>query len=229
MPAWRIRRRSVRGGRPKHNSSRGKDAGSARRQQLPQSAWAPGSSHTAAPSAIGTAVSFSVCTTSAGAVTLLARESEWCDRPLHSLPNSCYSTYVLVVELGLWAKGGRNAVKLGEEFGALALTAAVVTTTAAFATDPPKEMKLYVFSSGALNLDKSIIQNGSSGKVQIPVGFYLIRHPKGDVLFDCGNNDRIDHLTGLLGPVRQSARSGPLARHRHRCPARQDQRETVGH
>jgi len=57
------------------------------------------------------------------------------------------------------------------------------------AADAPKEMKLYVFSSGALNLDKSIIQNGSSGKVQIPVGFFLIRHPKGDVLFDCGNND----------------------------------------
>ena len=73
-------------------------------------------------------------------------------------------------------------VSWAKSLGALALTAAAVTTTAAIAADPPKEMKLYVFSSGALNLDKSIIQNGSSGKVQIPVGFYLIRHPKGDVL-----------------------------------------------
>src|SRR5580692_9783055 len=84
--------------------------------------------------------------------------------------------------------------------GALALTTAAVTTTAAVAADPPKEMKLYVFSSGALNLDKSIIQNGSSGKVQIPVGFFLIRHPKGDILFDCGNNDKIITDPDYWGP-----------------------------
>ena len=56
-----------------------------------------------------------------------------------------------------------------KRLGALALSAAAVTTTAAVAADPPKEMKLYVFTSGALNLDKSIIQNGASGKVTIPV------------------------------------------------------------
>jgi N-acyl homoserine lactone hydrolase len=70
----------------------------------------------------------------------------------------------------------------------------------ALAAEPPKEMKLYVFSSGALNLDKSIIQNGSSGKVQIPVGFFLIQHPKGDVLFDCGNNDKIITDPDYWGP-----------------------------
>jgi len=70
----------------------------------------------------------------------------------------------------------------------------------AMAADAPKEMKLYVFSSGALNLDKSIIQNGASGKVQIPVGFFLIRHPKGDVLFDCGNNDKIITDADYWGP-----------------------------
>ena len=91
-------------------------------------------------------------------------------------------------------------VSWAKSLGALALTAAAVTTTAAIAADPPKEMKLYVFSSGALNLDKSIIQNGSSGKVQIPVGFYLIRHPKGDVLFDCGNNDKIITDPDYWGP-----------------------------
>jgi len=48
----------------------------------------------------------------------------------------------------------------------------LLTAAGAIAADSPKEMKLYVFSSGALNLDKSIIQNGSSGKVQIPVGFF---------------------------------------------------------
>ena len=39
------------------------------------------------------------------------------------------------------------------------------TAAGAMAADAPKEMKLYVFSFGALTLDKSIIQNGSSGKV----------------------------------------------------------------
>jgi len=91
--------------------------------------------------------------------------------------------------------------------GSIAATAMIAT--AVHAADPPKDVKLYVFSSGALTLDKSILQNGSSGKVSIPVGFFLIRHPKGDVLFDCGNNDRIitnpDYwgpLIGGLDPVR---------------------------
>src|SRR5438045_9330039 len=74
-------------------------------------------------------------------------------------------------------------------------------SASAIAADAPKEMKLYVFSSGALNLDKSIIQNGSSGKVQIPVGFFLIRHPKGDVLFDCGNNAKLIADPDYWGPV----------------------------
>jgi hypothetical protein len=73
-------------------------------------------------------------------------------------------------------------------------------SASAMAAEAPKEMKLYVFSSGALNLDKSIIQNGASGKVQIPVGFFLIRHPKGDVLFDCGNNDKIITNPDYWGP-----------------------------
>src|SRR5690348_17974065 len=82
-----------------------------------------------------------------------------------------------------------------------ALTVGLVLTAAgAMAAEAPKEMKLYVFSSGALSLDKSIIQNGASGKVQIPVGFFLIRHPKGDVLFDCGNNDKIITNPDYWGP-----------------------------
>ncbi len=93
-------------------------------------------------------------------------------------------------------------VSLAKSLGALAIAAGVLGTTAvaAIAADPPKEMKLYVFTSGPLTLDKSIIQNGSSGKVTIPVGFFLIRHPKGDVLFDCGNNDRIITDPDYWGP-----------------------------
>src|SRR5262249_47255975 len=93
-------------------------------------------------------------------------------------------------------------ISWAKSLGALALAAGVLgTATAAIAADPPKEMKLYVFSSGALTLDKSIIQNGASGKVTIPVGFYLIRHPKGDVLFDCGNNDKIITDPDYWGPL----------------------------
>ena len=65
----------------------------------------------------------------------------------------------------------------------------------------PEGMQLCVFSSGRLTLDKSILQNGASGKVQIPVGFYLIRHPKGNILFDTGNNDRIINEPNYWGPL----------------------------
>ena len=83
--------------------------------------------------------------------------------------------------------------------------------TAAVAAEPPKEMKLYVFTSGGLTLDKSIIQNGASGKVTIPVGFYLIRHPKGNVLFDTGNNDKIIKDPNYWGPFVQCPEAGQHA------------------
>src|SRR3974390_1184502 len=82
----------------------------------------------------------------------------------------------------------------------LLIVGLILTAAGAMAADAPKQMKLYVFSSGALTLDKSIIQNGASGKVQIPVGFFLIRHPKGDVLFACGNNDKIITNPDYWGP-----------------------------
>jgi len=62
-------------------------------------------------------------------------------------------------------------------------------------------MQLYVFSSGRLHLDKSIIQNGSSGKIEVPVAFFLIKHPKGNVLFDCGNNDKLITDPSYWGPL----------------------------
>ena len=91
---------------------------------------------------------------------------------------------------------------LAKALSAFAIASGVLgmSAMAASAAEPSKEVKLYVFSSGALTLDKSIIQNGSSGKVTIPVGFFLIRHPKGDVLFDCGNNDKIITDPDYWGP-----------------------------
>ncbi|HMD62698.1 MAG TPA: hypothetical protein VKF83_01830 [Stellaceae bacterium] len=50
----------------------------------------------------------------------------------------------------------------------------------------PQGMQLYVFTSGHLTADKSILQTGASEKVTIPVAFFLIKHQKGNVLFDTG-------------------------------------------
>ena len=60
----------------------------------------------------------------------------------------------------------------------------------AAAQDGPK---LYAFSSGALTIGKGALVNGAANEppIQVPVGFYVIRHPKGNVLFDTGNNDKI--------------------------------------
>ena len=60
----------------------------------------------------------------------------------------------------------------------------------ASAQDGPK---LYAFSSGALTIGKGALVNGAPNEpaIQIPVGFYVIKHPKGNVLFDTGNNDKI--------------------------------------
>ncbi len=73
--------------------------------------------------------------------------------------------------------------------------------TEAKAESPPG-MKLYVFSSGFLNIDKSALQAGAApGKIDIPVGFFLIHHPKGNVLFDTGNNDRVITDPTYWGPL----------------------------
>lgn len=64
-----------------------------------------------------------------------------------------------------------------------------------------EDAKLYVFSSGALTIGKGILQNltPNDHPIQIPVGFYVIKHPKGNILFDTGNNDRIIKDPGYWG------------------------------
>lgn len=56
-----------------------------------------------------------------------------------------------------------------------------------------QDIKLYAFSSGAITIGKGILQNLAPNDPPIvaPVGFYVIRHPKGNVLFDTGNNDKM--------------------------------------
>lgn len=76
---------------------------------------------------------------------------------------------------------------------ATAVIALLVGGTVALAeAQSPAGMKLCVFSSGALTVPRSLLQSGAeSTPIQIPVAFYAVMHPKGNVLFDTGNNDRI--------------------------------------
>jgi glyoxylase-like metal-dependent hydrolase (beta-lactamase superfamily II) len=59
--------------------------------------------------------------------------------------------------------------------------------------ESPAGMKLYAFSSGALTIGKGVLQNFGpmDPPIQIPVGFFVIQHPQGNVLYDTGNNDKI--------------------------------------
>src|SRR5512138_1569550 len=65
--------------------------------------------------------------------------------------------------------------------------------------------RLYVFTSGSLTFGKGGLQQGATGDITVPVGFYYIKHPKGGVLFDCGNNDKtIQDPAGWWGPLAKS-------------------------
>src|SRR4051795_9470015 len=79
----------------------------------------------------------------------------------------------------------------------VALLGSVLSSTALSAQD----LKLYAFSSGALTLGKGFLVNGAPMEpaIQVPVGFYVIKHPKGNVLFDTGNNDKIITDPGYWG------------------------------
>ena len=71
--------------------------------------------------------------------------------------------------------------------------AALVSGAVLSAPSQAQDLKLYAFSSGALTIGKGALLNTASmtDMIKVPVGFYVIRHPKGTVLFDTGNNDKI--------------------------------------
>src|SRR5712692_51226 len=88
--------------------------------------------------------------------------------------------------------------------GSLLLTLLLgLLTTTAFAQSPAG-MRLYVFTSGSLGgFPKAALQIGGQGNIDwAPVSFYVIKHPKGNVIFDTGNNDKtITDPDGWLGPL----------------------------
>jgi N-acyl homoserine lactone hydrolase len=89
---------------------------------------------------------------------------------------------------------------------ATVLAALLMAITAAVAlAQSPQGMKLYVFSSGALTIGKHILQNlAPQDTIKVPVGFFVVMHPKGNVLFDTGNNDKIITDPSYWGPAFQS-------------------------
>lgn len=78
--------------------------------------------------------------------------------------------------------------------------AALATMLAA----PAVAQQLYVFTSGSLGgFPKAAFQMGAQGTVDwAPVSFYVYKHPKGNVMFDTGNNDKtIADAAGWWGPL----------------------------
>jgi N-acyl homoserine lactone hydrolase len=88
---------------------------------------------------------------------------------------------------------------------ATAVAALLLATTAAVApTQSPQGVKLYVFSSGALTIGKHILMDlAPQETIKVPVGFFVVMHPKGNVLFDTGNNDKIITDPSYWGPAFQ--------------------------
>src|SRR5437764_13089952 len=79
------------------------------------------------------------------------------------------------------------------------------TVAVAFAQKPPAGMKMYSFSSGPLTIAKSALQSGApSTQVQIPVGFFVVMHPKGNFLFDTGNKDKLINDPSYWAPIAQA-------------------------
>lgn len=68
--------------------------------------------------------------------------------------------------------------------------------------ESPAGMRMYVLNSGSLSLGKGALQNLApmEPQIRIPVAFFVIQHPKGNVLFDTGNNDRIIEDPSYWGP-----------------------------
>src|SRR5262245_39043399 len=76
----------------------------------------------------------------------------------------------------------------------------LVATALPSIAQAPAGVRLYAFSSGALTVPKALLQAGAATTpTAVPVGFFVIRHPRGNVLFDTGNNDKIITDPGYWG------------------------------
>ena len=85
---------------------------------------------------------------------------------------------------------------------AIGVCAAVGLASQVFAASP-EGMKLYVFTSQPLDISRAALSSAASGtdKFMIPVAFFLIKHPNGNVLFDTGDNDKVITDPTYWGPM----------------------------
>jgi len=86
------------------------------------------------------------------------------------------------------------------------LAAALGLALTGSAVAQAQDIRLYVINSGSLTIGKGILQNlaPNDPPIVIPVGIYVIKHPKGNVLFDTGNNDKIITDPSYWGAAFQS-------------------------
>ena len=90
--------------------------------------------------------------------------------------------------------------------GLAALSLMVASWLPVASAQSPAGMKLYVLNSGSLKLGRGVLQNFGpmEPKIEIPVGMFVIHHPKGNVMFDTGNNDKLITDRGYWGKVADS-------------------------
>ena len=107
------------------------------------------------------------------------------------------------------------------------IAAVAAALFAGAASAQAQDIRMYVFSSGALTIGKGVLQNFGpmDPPIQVPVGFYLVKHPKGNVLFDTGNNDNLIKDINWWPKGLQGLKPGEHARRGDRCAARQDRRD----
>ncbi len=73
---------------------------------------------------------------------------------------------------------------------AAAFTAMASTAHTAPPNAAPAPLRLYVLNSADMTVPRAFLQQGGEGAQWVPAAFYLIKHSKGNVLFDTGVNDR---------------------------------------
>lgn len=72
----------------------------------------------------------------------------------------------------------------------LFLVSSLLFAAAFAAAAPPVPMRLYVLNSADMTVPRAFLQAGAEGSQWVPAAMYLVKHPKGHVLFDTGVNDR---------------------------------------
>ena len=112
---------------------------------------------------------------------------------------------------GLWIAVTAAALMTG--FGTASAqdkAPAGATMAPAQTSSDSKDIRLYGFSSGALTLGKGALVNFAPMEpaITVPVGFYVIKHPKGNILFDTGNNDKLIQWNTVITADRNSALDG---------------------